>query len=191
MLTFNIEAPSTDKGAFECLFNNLDLIRSNKKFIMSRKKYRNIKIDGIYVAGLYVGGHKISLGVLLDLWDKTTWHTGNRFYFNVIGSPLSGMNHCGWYNIDTKEFEYGKNIQSWHYLARPAFKFVSESRDTKDREKQLAKWREKNKREKSSFAQWSKNVDADKIQTFIPQPESTPTLTIYQLVDLLKQEHTK
>lgn len=189
MITFNIEAPSIDKGAFECLFNNLDLIRSNKKFIMSRKKYRNIKIDGIYAAGIYVGGNKISLGVLLDLWDKTVWHTDNKFYFNVIGSPLSGTNHCGWFDADTQKFEYGR-VQSWHYLARPAFKIISESRDTKDRQKQLAKWREKNKREQCNFAQWSKKVDTDKIK-HIPQPMPSPTLTIYQLVDLLKQRNTK
>ena len=183
MITFTIETPHLDKDASECLFNNIDLIRSNKKFILSKKKYRDIRIKGIFAAGLYVGGSDIPLGVLLNLWDKTNWCSSNRLYFNVVGSPLSGMNSCGWFNLDTKKLEFGK-IKKWHDLAPIAMKYVNKNKDQKARDKQLQRWQEKNKREKCSFAEWSKKIVNGELK-YIPKPKRTPTLTTYQLVELL------
>lgn len=185
MITFTLETPGLDKNALDCLFGNLDLIRNNKSFIKTRKKYRNIKIKGIFSAGLYVGGQEIPLGVLLELWDKTNWHTDNKFYFNIVGSPLSGMNNCAWYNNDTKCIEFGR-VDRWHRLAPVSLKYVHESKDYLFRQKQLAKWKDKNKHETSTFAQWSKNVDTNSIK-YYECPKVSKTLTIFDLVELLKQ----
>lgn len=183
MITFTIETPHLDKDAFKCLFNNIDLIRSNKKLILSKKKYRDIRIKGIFAAGLYVGGSDIPLGVLLNLWDETNWCSNNRLYFSIVGSPLSGMNDCGWFNLDTKKLEFGK-IKRWHDLAPIAIKYVNKNKDQKARDKQLQRWQEKNKREKCSFVEWSKKIANGELK-YIPKPKRTPTLTIYQLVELL------
>lgn len=185
MINITLETPSLDKNSLSCLFENIDLIRNNQSFINTRKKYRNIKIKGIFSAGLYVGGMEIPLGVLLDLWNNTNWHTDNKFYFNIVGSPLSGMNNCAWYNYDTKQIEFGR-VERWHYLAPVAFRHVQKSKDYLFRQQQLAKWQNKNKRENSTFAQWSKNVDTNNIK-YHECPKVAKTLTIFQLVELLKQ----
>lgn len=189
MIKFTIETPSLDKDAFECLFNNLELIRSNKKFILSKKKYRDIRINGIFAAGIYFyGGGDIPLGILLDLWDNTNWHTDNKFYFNIVGSPLSGMNHCGWFDTDTKRLMSG-SVTRWNDLAPIAIHSIRQSKDYKDRNRQLQRWKDKNKRENCSFAEWSKKVDQGKIDKYTQQPKRTPTLTIYQLVELLNNNN--
>lgn len=187
MITCNLEAPRLDENSLSCLFENIDLIRNNQSFINTRKKYRNIQIKGIFAAGLWVGGKDIPLGVLLDLWKKTNWHTDNKFYFNIIGSPLSGINDCMWYDYDTKQIESGK-VKSWHSLAPMAFEYVRKSKDFLFRQKQLERWHEKNQKEHASctFTQWSKTVETKKVK-YYECPKVPETLTIFELVDLLKQ----
>lgn len=123
-----VVAPTTDKGAISHLFDNLDLIITNKNKILFYSKYRNIKIPGLYVSGLYIGTHELSLGDILRLWDKTEWHTGAKYYFNIIGTPLSGMNTANLYNSETKQFESGTYFNGkLHFLglAKPALEYLT------------------------------------------------------------------
>lgn len=123
MLKITVTAPATDNGAISHLFNNLDLIISNKDKILSREKYSNIHVSGFYVGGLYMGMHEMTLGDLLSLWDKTEWHSEDRYYYNIIGTPLSGLNTAHWYNIKNKTFESGPYFGDkllFMNLARPA-----------------------------------------------------------------------
>lgn len=187
MITYEIKTPQYDDESIDCLIENLDLIRSNKKFILSKKEYRGIRINGIFAAGLYVGGTAIPLGVLLDLWDNTNWHTDDKLYLNIIGSPLSGMNNCCWINLQTKKKEYGR-VSSWRYLAPIAMNRVSNSKDEKSFINKLQKWSIDNKSLRCSFADWSKKVENNET-IHLPQPKrSISKLTIQALVEILKQK---
>ena len=122
-----VAAPATDKTAISCLFENLNLINANKDKICDTPEFRNIQIPGIYVGGLYVGIYKIRLGDIIKLWNKTEWYDGSRYYYNIIGTPLSGMNTAHWYNAKTKTFESGTYYDGkLHFmgLARPAFRQI-------------------------------------------------------------------
>ena len=126
-----VVAPTTDKGAVSCLFENLNLINANRDKIWGTPEFSNIQIPGLYVGGLYVGIYQIRLGDILKLWFNTQWHDGNRYYYNIIGTPLSGMNTAHWYNADTKTFESGqyKNDRlQFMGLARPAFNQIRSSK---------------------------------------------------------------
>ncbi len=126
-----VVAPTTDKGAISCLFENLNLINTNRDKIWGTPEFSNIQIPGLYVGGLYVGMYKIRLGDILKLWSDTQWHDGNRYYYNIIGTPLSGMNTTHWYNADTKTFEsgrYNNGRLQFMGLARPAFDQIRNSK---------------------------------------------------------------
>ena len=134
MLKFYVAAPAADKGAISCLFENLDLIIGNKAKILSHNKYKNIKIPGIFVGGLYVGMYNMLLGDILNIWDKTKWHDGTKYYYNIIGTPLSGMNNCSWYDTETKSFEHGSYFNGKSHflgLAAPALKYMTKHQKVK------------------------------------------------------------
>lgn len=127
MIKTHVAAPAIDQGAISHLFENLDLIVRNKQTIMRNSEYRNLKIPGLFVGGLYVGMREMSLGDILDLWETTEWHTDSKYYLNIIGSPLSGTNHSWWYNIETKRFGSGEYFNGKvHFigLASPAIKYL-------------------------------------------------------------------
>ena len=127
MLKLYVEAPTTDKSAMSCLFDNLNLILANREKVLSHEKYKNIKITGLYVGGLYVGMHILSLGDILTLWDSTVWHADTKYYYNIIGSPLSGTNQTHWYDTETKQFEVGPRTNeqgAFWSLVEPALKHL-------------------------------------------------------------------
>lgn len=131
ILKQSITAPVADKESITYLFNNLDLILSHRNEILSHSEFRNIYISGVFVAGLYVGGRHLCLGDILNLWDKTEWCSSGRFYYSIIGTPLSGMNTAHWYNTESKQFEsgtYNNEKLCFLALARPAFEQVRHSR---------------------------------------------------------------
>ena len=190
MITFTLCTPDSDKESIVCLFNNIDLIRANKKFVLSKKKYRDIRIDGIYTAGLYVGGKPIPLGVLLNLWDETDWQTEDNLYFHIVGSPLSGSNSCAMFNLKKKKIIYS-HVNSWHTLAPIAFEYIQKSKDQIIMNKRMAIWRRKNEKEKRlGFAEWSKRLDEGKLN-YTPIPKRSKTATIQQLVDVLKNKQSE
>ncbi len=132
MLKFFVEAPTTDKGAISCLFDNLNLILANREKILSHDEYKNIRITGLYVGGLYVGMHNLSLGDILILWDNTVWHADTKYYYNIIGSPLSGTNQTHWYDTETKQYGVGSYSQSFFGLAEPALKYLKTTQPNKN-----------------------------------------------------------
>ena len=107
-----VAAPAVDKKSISYLFENLDFILNNKQKILFHKEYKNIKIPGVFVGGLYVGMYEMSIGDLLILWDKTEWHTGTCYYYNIIGTPLSGMNNACWYDIKKGEHVHTHNTKT-------------------------------------------------------------------------------
>lgn len=128
MIKITAVAPAADQGAISHLFNNLDLIIANKNKILSHESYSNINIPGIFVGGLYIGMYEMSLGDILYLWDKTQWHENSRYYYNIIGTPLSGMNTAYWYDIKSKQIESGTYYDGrLHFmgLAKPALSYMS------------------------------------------------------------------
>ena len=129
MLKIVVAAPATDMGAISYLFENLDLVLKNKDKILSCEQYNNIQISGFFVGGLYVGMHKISIGNLLNLWDNTIWHTEEKYYFNIIGTPLSGQNTAYWYNTKNNKIEsgmYNGKQLDFLELARPALTYLNQ-----------------------------------------------------------------
>ena len=127
MTQLHIVAPTTDERAISHLFKNLDLILSNKRYILSHSKYRNIRVPGLFVGGLYIGIHEMSLGDILKLWDKTEWYTEPRYYYSIIGTPLSGMNESRWYDFEKKKFESGTYFNGKEHflgLAKPALDYL-------------------------------------------------------------------
>ena len=128
MIYTYVEAPAIDFGAINHLFENLDLILANRRKIMFHRKYRNIAIEGLFAGGLYMGMYELTLGVMLQLWANTEWHTGTRYYYNIIGSPLSGRNTASWYDAETRKIESGTyvNKQGLHFwgLGKPVNEYV-------------------------------------------------------------------
>lgn len=132
MVTFTVVAPTIDKGAVSCVFDNIDLIIANRDKILSHSEYKNIKVKGFFVSGLYVGSHELSVGDMLNLWQDTVWHTGTRYYFNIIGSPLSGKNQAFWYDYDTKRINSGTYFDGrvgFTGLAKPYFAYMKKRRE--------------------------------------------------------------
>lgn len=120
-----VTAPRADFESITQLFSNLNLILINQDKILSNEKFSHIYIPGMFVGGLYVGMHQLSLGDMLKLWENTEWKTGVKYYFSIIGSPLSGRNTAQWYNSDTKKFEKGmfhNGKYGFMGLGSPAFK---------------------------------------------------------------------
>lgn len=126
MIKHTMTAPNADYKSISHLFNNLDLIITHRDEILSQEQYRNIYIPGMYVAGLHVGKLNLSLGDMLNLWQKTEWKNGAIYYFSIIGSPLTGVNNAHWYNVNTRQFESGA-YYGFLGLARPALAFFRQT----------------------------------------------------------------
>lgn len=139
MLRISVAAPNVDEGTISRLFDNLDLIIANRGKILSDPKYSEIKVPGLYVAGLYLGVYEISIGDILNLWDTTQWHTDSRYYYSIIGSPLSGMNTSYWYDSETKTLQSGPYCvdgrQRFLSMAAPAVNYLKQrNKNTKQSE---------------------------------------------------------
>lgn len=120
-------APTADNGAISCLFRNLDILIGNQKIILSNQEYSNIKISGLFVGGLYVGMHEMFLGDILSLWKNTAWHTDNKYYYSIIGTPLSGMNTAKYFDLKTRQHKaevYFDGNLHFLGLAKPALEHM-------------------------------------------------------------------
>ena len=82
------------------LFNNIDLIIRHKQQIMARAEYKNIRVKGTGIDGLFIGHLPLFLGDLVTLWEASPWRTQNKFYYHLGGSPLSGMSFCTYWTPD-------------------------------------------------------------------------------------------
>jgi hypothetical protein len=82
--------------------------------------------------------YNLALGDILSLWNNTKWQTENRYYYNIIGSPLSGKNTAHWYNTETKNIESGAylgNTLQFMVLARPALSLLNKNKEKRIKSK--------------------------------------------------------
>ena len=84
-----------DNEEIRQLFANIDLILANADKILQNEKYRNITVKGCGIDGIYIGHINLFLGDLISLWSNCSpWRNGQKFYYHLGGSPLSGMSFC-------------------------------------------------------------------------------------------------
>jgi hypothetical protein len=101
------------------LFNNIELILQNSAEILQNEEYKNIRVKGTGIDGIYIGHIDLLLGNLLILWNNDSpWRNGQKFYYHLGGSPLSGMSFCAYWQDG--ELGSDKNLPSFCTLLRPA-----------------------------------------------------------------------
>ena len=79
----------------------------------------------MYFAGLHVRMHQFCIGEMIKLWDETEWHTDSKYYYCIVGSPLSGNNVSFWFDSNTRAFDSGLyHNGKWGFLGlvQPAAK---------------------------------------------------------------------
>ena len=122
-----VTEPVQNKDFVRAVFANLDLLVKNKDIIYSHSEFYNIQIPGFFVGGIFIGQRNLLLGDLMVLWENTNWHSDDKYYYSIVGSPLSGRNSAKWYNSKTKQFEGGPlepiAKRGWGELGFPAFNY--------------------------------------------------------------------
>ena len=108
-----------DNEEIRQLFANIDLILANADKILQNEKYRNITVKGCGIDGIYIGHINLFLGDLISLWSNCSpWRNGQKFYYHLGGSPLSGMSFCTyWENGKIGCDRYGPSFGT---LLKPA-----------------------------------------------------------------------
>lgn len=100
-------------------FANIDLVMANADKILQNEVYRNIHIKGTGIDGIYLGHIDLFLGDLVRLWrNGSLWRNGEKFYYHLGGSPLSGMSFCTYWQ-DGKT-GYDRSNPSFGTLLKPA-----------------------------------------------------------------------
>ena len=84
----------------ETFFNNFELIQQHKEEIYANPEYCNIYIQGCGAFPLYVQSIRLSIGELLKLWDETEWKQDDKYFYTIVGSPLSGGNSSKYWSSD-------------------------------------------------------------------------------------------
>lgn len=115
---------SPDQKALTTLFDHIKLIWQNKERILKTPEFYRIHIPGTGISAMYVGNTRLFLGDLLLLWEKEPWHSQDRYYYHVGGSPLSGMSFCKYWT-ETGHFDMVKNTPSFGTLAFPAMRIIN------------------------------------------------------------------
>ncbi len=108
-----------DNEEIRTFFTNIDLIFKNSERILQNEKYRNIRVKGTGVDGIYLGHIDLLIGELITLWTNgSPWRDGEKLYYHLGGSPLSGMSFCTYWK-DGK-IKCDKNKISFCTLLKPA-----------------------------------------------------------------------
>jgi len=103
-------------------FNNIDMILNNSEIILQNEQYKNIRIKGTGIDGIYIGHIDLLLGDLITLWNNAKWRDDQKFYYHLGGSPLSGMSFCTyWLN---GKIGCDRNKPSFGTLLEPANKVI-------------------------------------------------------------------
>ena len=102
----------------QTLFENLNLILKNAEKILEDEKYRDIHVKGTGIDGIYIGHIDLVLGDLIRLWQNGKWRNGQKFYYHLGGSPLSGMSFCTYW--ENGNIGCDRNKPSFCTLLRPA-----------------------------------------------------------------------
>ncbi len=119
MITFHA-APKDplDNEEIRTFFANIDLILANADKILQDEIYSNIRIKGTGIDGIYIGHIDLFLGDLIRLWHNETWRKGQKYYYHLGGSPLSGMSFCTYW--ENGKIGCDKSTPSFGTLLRPA-----------------------------------------------------------------------
>lgn len=117
------KAPEEDTESLKILFQNIRLIEQHRETILKTPELYGINVEGTGITGMYIGHTHLYLGDLLKLWEKKLWQTGQRYFYHVGGSPLSGMSFCRYWDAKTG-FGMVKNTPSFGTLAAPAWRMI-------------------------------------------------------------------
>ena len=120
MITFRaapIEPLNNDD--IHTLFANIDLIFANSEKILQKDAYKNIRIKGTGIDGIFIGHINLFLGDLITLWSNgSPWRNEQKFYYHLGGSPLSGMSFCTYWQDGKTGCD--KGMPSFCTLLKPA-----------------------------------------------------------------------
>lgn len=132
MFVKHIKTPRVNHNAITCLFDNFDLIMANKELIRSNFSYRMIHVPGMCMGGEYIDMYDLSLGDMLYLWENTAWHNDSKFYYRLVGSPITGRNLARSYNVATRVHQqerYFDGYLGFMGLAEPALNYLKKIPD--------------------------------------------------------------
>ena len=108
-----------DNEEIRALFANIDLVLANSNKILQNETYGNIRIKGTGIDGIYIGHNEMLLRDLITLWNNgSPWRNGQKFYYHLGGSPLSGMSFCTYW--ENGNIGCGRNEPSFCTLLKPA-----------------------------------------------------------------------
>ena len=128
MLHFNVSPKEPQKNSeIELLSKNIELVLKNADQIVQNEDFNNIHVKGTGIDGLYVGHTDLSLGDLIRLWQNNLWKDGEKYYYHLGGSPLSGMSFCSYFS--TTQIGCDKNAPSFGTLFRPAAKVLYDKKE--------------------------------------------------------------
>ncbi len=122
-IRYFVQADEPNKQDLEAFFTHLDIILKHQDFILNDSKYSNIYLKGCGVFALYIPTFSLFVGDLLRLWNETEWKQGNKYFYAITGSPLSGSNSSKYWS-HTEGFAhkstttFGKQIKSAICLLR-------------------------------------------------------------------------
>ena len=99
MIDFNVSSKEPQRNEeIELLSQNIDLILANADKIGKNEVYSHVHIKGSGIDGAYIGHTNLSLGNLIKLWHNNSWKDGEKYYYHVGGSPLSGASFCTYFS---------------------------------------------------------------------------------------------
>ncbi|WP_045217360.1 hypothetical protein [Desulfonatronovibrio magnus] len=131
IITLPRQSKSEIKKETEMFKENFSLILDNSRLIMNTPRYYYSYLESFIVGLVYLGGHKASIGSLLQLWEKGIFmdecrHCGGSLYlFSGKGSPLSGSNSCAGICNECREISH-KNLPDVKQIMN-AYKHVKDS----------------------------------------------------------------
>ena len=99
MINFNVSPKEPQYNEeIELLSQNIDLILANADKIGKNEVYSHVHIKGSGIDGAYIGHTNLSLGNLIKLWQNNSWKDGEKYYYHLGGSPLSGASFCTYFS---------------------------------------------------------------------------------------------
>ena len=120
MITFHAEPlDPLDNEEIRAFFADIDLIFANSDKILQNEEYRNIRVKGSGIDGIYIGHIDVFLGDLIRLWSNgSPWRNEQKFYYHLGGNPVSGMSFCTYWQ--NGKIGCDKSTTSFGTLLKPA-----------------------------------------------------------------------
>ena len=92
VIKFFAKPDTPNNESIQAFFDNFDLIQQHKEEIYANPEYYSIRVTVCGAFPLYTPPIKLSIGELLRLWDETEWKQDDKYFYTIVGSPLSGGN---------------------------------------------------------------------------------------------------